>query len=138
VHVDITQLLGYLIVACGPVILGFIARNAFMAIRPTLARYMDERTLSSFQSRFDIIAHQGISYAVSQAATRVQAGQPITVDAKNWIAGEAVQYVVDHAPDTATQAGDVLGKVLARFDLHPAVQALVSPTPPVEPVTAGS
>ena len=136
IHVDLTSLITSLILACGPVVLGWVVHNVWIQIRPILARYMDERTLAAFQARFDAVAHQAIAFAVQKGADRVTAGQPITLDIKNWLAGEAVEYVTRNAPDTAAQAGQVLEKVLARFDLHPAVQALVVPGPPAEPVTA--
>ncbi len=133
--VNITPILVALVWSLGPIIGAFVVRNAIALLMPLLKPYMDEKTLEAFQARFNHIANQGIAWAVQQGAARVEAGKPITVDVKNWMAGQAVEYVARNAPNTAAQAGDVLEKVLARFDLHPAVQALVSPAPPTEPVT---
>ena len=45
----------------------------------------------------------------------------------------AVQYATKHAPDLVNEAGEVVEKVLARFDAHPAVQGLIVAAQPSQP-----
>lgn len=138
-EIDITNLLVLTEHAVLPVVLLWMVRQAWAFIAPHLATYLGEKNMLAFQQRFDLVADKAIGHAVSEGAQHLLAGKPITVESQNWMVGVAVNYIVQHAPDMATQAGDLAQKILARFDVHPAVQGLIGNVPPGDaPATAGA
>lgn len=137
--IDITNLLVLVLKAVVPAALLWMAHIAWAFLAPHLVTYLGEKNMLVFQQRFDLAADKAIGFAVAQGAKRLTAGAPITIDNQNWMVSLAVNYLVQHAPDMATQAGELTEKILARFDSHPAVQGLIGNTPPGDvPATAGS
>lgn len=134
--IDISALLVAAIYSLVPIVLGFTFRFAWAEVSPYAIRYLGQKNYEILQGRVDAVLQSGIGYAVQHGAEYVSKQGPIPVETKNWMVGLAVNYAVQHAPDLMQEAGNVTEKVLARFDTHPAVQALVTPGAPAEPVTS--
>ena len=108
----------------GPIILAGVASLGFKAIFPEVQKYLGEKNAAIFQDRVNQVLNAGIGFAVQKSDGVIAQHGALTVPVKNVMVGWAVEYATKHAPDLMEQAGDVVEKVLARFDTHPAVQGL--------------
>ena len=128
--VDVTPIIVAAITSLVPIVLGFLANVIWKQIKPEAVRYLGEKNAAIFQERVDHVLNAGIGYAVQQGVAAVTARGGITLDTRNLMVDMAVKYAAKHAPDLMAEAGDVVEKVLARFDTHPAVQGLIVATTP--------
>ncbi len=122
--VDLTALILAAINHLGPVIITGVASLGFKLAWPTIVKYLGEQNATSFQARVDQVLNAAIGFATQKGADLVAQHGAITLPVKNVLVGSAVDYATHHAPDLMSEAGDVVEKVLARFDSHPAVQGL--------------
>ena len=122
--VDLTALVLAAINQLAPVLIAGLASLAFKAAWPTVTKYLGEQNAATFQDRVNQVLNAAIGFAVQKGSDSVLRDGAITFQTKNLMVEWAVSYATKHAPDLMTEAGEVVEKVLARFDTHPAVQGL--------------
>ncbi|MCW6508196.1 hypothetical protein M8523_09195 [Hyphomicrobiales bacterium BP6-180914] len=129
--VDLTAFALAAINQLGPIVLTGVASLLFKAVWPEIVKFLGEKNAATFQARVNEVLNAAIGFAVQKGGALVTSHGALTIDVKNVLVGMAVDYASKHAPDLMTQAGDIVEKVLARFDTHPSVQGLIYATQPL-------
>lgn len=124
-NVDVTALVVAAINQLEPMILIGLASLGYKALSPSIQKFLGEKNAAIFQDRVNHVLNVAIGFAVQKSDGLVAEHGALTVPVKNVMVGWAAEYAMKHAPDLMEEAGDVVEKVLARFDTHPAVQGLV-------------
>lgn len=122
--VDLTPVVLAFINQLAPIVLIGLASLGYKALSPKINQFLGEKNAAIFQDRVNQVLNAAIGFAVHEGMALATEHGAITVPVKNVLVGMAVEYATKHAPDLMTEAGDVVEKVLARFDTHPAVQGL--------------